>query len=206
MNHLSDSQTMDVAEQLFQLKFTAKQFARMSKKSTKEEKAQRKKLKKAIESGNTEGARIYAQNAIREKNQSLNFLRMGSRIDAVASRLQTAIQMKRVTKTMAGVTRGMDKTLESMNLEEISAVMDKFEQQFEDMDVASSFVENAMGDSTQLSTPVDQVDSLIQEVADEHGLAVSEQLGTPSIAAPSNANAEEEDELSARLAALRAGA
>ena len=38
----------------------------------------------AIEKGNAEGARIYAQNAIREKNSGLNYLRMSARIDAVA--------------------------------------------------------------------------------------------------------------------------
>lgn len=41
-----------------------------------------------------EGARIYAQNAIREKNSSLNFLRLGSRVDAVAARLESAIRMQ----------------------------------------------------------------------------------------------------------------
>lgn len=41
-----------------------------------------------------EGARIYAQNVIREKNQALNFLRLGSRVDAVAARLETAIRMQ----------------------------------------------------------------------------------------------------------------
>jgi charged multivesicular body protein 1 len=41
-----------------------------------------------------EGARIYGQNVIREKNQSLNFLRLGSRVDAVAARLETAIRMQ----------------------------------------------------------------------------------------------------------------
>lgn len=35
--------------------------------------------------------KCLAQNVIREKNQALNFLRLGSRIDAVASRLETAI-------------------------------------------------------------------------------------------------------------------
>ena len=43
-----------------------------------------------------EGAKIYAENAIRQKNQALNFLRMGSRIDGVAQRVQTAVAMKQV--------------------------------------------------------------------------------------------------------------
>jgi charged multivesicular body protein 1 len=66
--------------------------ARSAKKCEKNQGINKEKLKKAIEQGNMEGAKIYAQNVIREKNQALNFLRLGSRIDAVASRLETAIR------------------------------------------------------------------------------------------------------------------
>ena len=51
----------------------------------------------ALQKGNTEGARIHAENAIRQKNQALNFMRMSSRVDAVASRVQTAVQMRNVS-------------------------------------------------------------------------------------------------------------
>lgn len=52
---------------------------------------------KALEKKNVEGARIYAENAIRKKNESLNYLRMASRVDAVSSRVQTGIMMKGVS-------------------------------------------------------------------------------------------------------------
>jgi hypothetical protein len=78
------------------LKFTVKEFERNSKKCDKEEKLERTKLKKAIQKGNMEVARIHGENAIRQKNQSLNFLRMAARIDAVASRVQTAVTTKKV--------------------------------------------------------------------------------------------------------------
>jgi charged multivesicular body protein 1 len=42
------------------------------------------KTKKAIQKGNTEVARIHAENAIRQKSQALNYLRMSARVDAVA--------------------------------------------------------------------------------------------------------------------------
>ncbi len=67
-----------------------------------------------------EGARIYAQNAIRKKNESLNYLRMASRLDAVSSKVQTAVTMKQVTKSMSGVVSQMDKAMASMNLEQVS--------------------------------------------------------------------------------------
>jgi len=49
-------------------------------------------------------------------------------------------------------------------------VMEKFEKQFEDLDVQIETMEGAMQNTTTLTTPQDQVDSLIKQVADEHGL------------------------------------
>lgn len=83
---------------LFNLKFAAKDLERNSKKCEKEEKQEKLKCKKAIQKGDSESARIHAENAIRQKNQALNFLRMSARVDAVASRVQTAITTKRVTQ------------------------------------------------------------------------------------------------------------
>lgn len=50
--------------------------------------------------GNVEGARIHAENAIRQKNQGLNFLRMSARVDGVASRVQTAVTTKNVSPVL----------------------------------------------------------------------------------------------------------
>jgi charged multivesicular body protein 1 len=194
---------MSLENQMFQLKFTSKQFQRMATKCEKNEKAQKLKLKQAIEKGNMEGAKIHAQNAIREKNQGLNYLRLASRIDAVASRVEAAVRMKTVTKTMAGVVKGMEKALESMDIQQITKVMDQFEKQFEDLDVQTEYIEGAMQQSTAATTPVDQVDALIQQVAEEHGLEIQEKLGPTPTSNLSTAHAEQ-DELSERLAKLKA--
>jgi charged multivesicular body protein 1 len=114
--------------QLFNLKFTSKQLAKQSKKSQKDETLEKNKLKKALQIGNTEGARIYAANAIRKKTESLNFLRkylylvnigLASRIDGVSARVQTAVTMHKVTSSMGMVVKGMDKAMQSMNLEQV---------------------------------------------------------------------------------------
>ena len=54
--------TAQMEKHLFNLKFAAKQLNRDSKKCEKEEKAERAKLKKAMEKGNMEVARIHAEN------------------------------------------------------------------------------------------------------------------------------------------------
>eukprot|EP01061_Rhynchopus_euleeides_P005111 TRINITY_DN14350_c0_g1_i1.p1 TRINITY_DN14350_c0_g1~~TRINITY_DN14350_c0_g1_i1.p1 ORF type:complete len:201 (+),score=125.59 TRINITY_DN14350_c0_g1_i1:159-761(+) len=183
------------------LKFASKQFARDSKKCEKEEKAEKSKAKKAIEKGNTEGARIYAQNAIRKKNEALNFLRLSSRLDAVQSRVDNAIKMRNVTKTMGGVVKGMDKALASMKYDEIARVMDKFEQQFEDLDVIVDYTESAMGQSSALTTPATEVDNLLSEIADEHNLDFDAQL--PGMEGKKVDPLQEASDLSARLAKLK---
>mmetsp|Transcript_15231 Transcript_15231/g.25106 ORF Transcript_15231/g.25106 Transcript_15231/m.25106 type:complete len:205 (+) Transcript_15231:194-808(+) len=186
-------------EQVFQLKFVAKQMIKESQRCEKEEKHEKAKLKTAIEKGNMDGARIYAQNAIRKKNEAMNYLRLSSRVDAVQSRLQSAMKMGVVNKNMSGVTKTLASSMEAMDLEKISKTMDTFEKQFEDLDVQSQYVENAISNSTTLSTPEDDVSSLISQVADEHGLKLSEQMQ----GAPSSAIAEDK-ELSERLQKLRA--
>ena len=44
-------------------------------KSEKDSKKEEAKIKKAIQQGNTDGARIYAENSIRKKTEALNFHR-----------------------------------------------------------------------------------------------------------------------------------
>lgn len=177
---------MGLQDQLFNLKLTTKQLARLSQKCTKDEKAEKTKIKKALEKDNHDGARIHAQNAIRNKNNAQNYLRLSSRVDAVSSRLESAIKMQQVTKSMGQVVKGMDRVLGSMNVEAISKVMDQFERSFEDMDVRSEYVEQTMNSSTTAAMPEEEVDTLMQMVADEHGLKMSDNFraaGQQSVAA-----------------------
>lgn len=87
-------------------------------------------------------------------------------------------------------------------------VMDKFETQFEDLDVQTGYMEGAMAGTTTLNTPQDEVDSLMHQVADEHGLELNDTLNElePSSVLNEPTKAKEKDEdrlLTERLKALR---
>uniref|UniRef100_A0A3Q3WWZ8 Uncharacterized protein n=1 Tax=Mola mola TaxID=94237 RepID=A0A3Q3WWZ8_MOLML len=166
------------------------------------------KIKKALQQKNVDCARVYAENAIRKKNEGLNWLRMASRLDAVSSKVQTAVTMKAVSKNMGQVTKTLDKALKSMDLQKVSAVMDKFESQVQSLDVHTSVMEDSMGSAMTLTTPQAQVDNLIQQIAEESGLEVMDKLselpaGATSVGAESSQSQDKEDHLSRRLAALR---
>lgn len=68
-------------------------------------------------------------------------------------------------------------------------------------------MEDAMGSATTSSTPINQVDDLIKQVAEESGLEVSAQLAsvpTATIGETASVSvANSDDPLSRRLAALR---
>ena len=83
--------------------------------------------------------------------------------------------------------------------------MDRFETQFEDLDVATGYYENATSSATAVGTPQDDVDRLIGQVADEAGVELQQEMGAPEKATPSAKVTEEEREesLGERLRALR---
>jgi charged multivesicular body protein 1 len=115
--------------------------------------------------------------------------------------------MNQVTGSMKGVVKGMDKSLKAMNVEQLSVLMDKFEQQFEDLDVKTEYMEGTMNATTATSTPAEQVDELISRVADENNLelgsAFSEAGPVGKKVAPVQKPAAAQDDLEARLASLR---
>mmetsp|Transcript_10669 Transcript_10669/g.49010 ORF Transcript_10669/g.49010 Transcript_10669/m.49010 type:complete len:211 (-) Transcript_10669:852-1484(-) len=205
-NNWFKSREDKLLDQIFNLKFTAKQLARTAAKCEKEEKQLKAKVKTAIQKGNIEGAKIHATDSIRKKNENLNMLRLASRLDGVVSRLETQHKMNMVNKNMSTIVKSLEASLKDNNLEKVSENMDTFERQFENLDVQTEFVEQAMGNTTAATTPPEDVARLMQEVADENGLEFASSMPEANQEAlPEAPVAQKEgDELSNRLAALRA--
>lgn len=83
--------------------------------------------------------------------------------------------------------------------------MDKFESQFEDLDVATGYYENATSSATAVATPQDDVDRLIHLVADEAGVELQAEMKTPEkgILTKNVTEEQREEGLGERLRALR---
>lgn len=204
---------MGIEDTLFQLRMSSKQLEKLAQKAQKSQEVERAKVKKAIEQKNIEGAQIYAENAIRKKNEYLNFLRLASRVDAVSARVKSAMAMQSVAKNIGSVTKSLEAAMASMDLEKISKIMDQFEKQFTDLDVKSGVMESSMSSAMTLSTPQAEVDSLIKQVAEENGLEIMNALndapgtsGLQTVGATSTTSGRskaEEESLSKRLASLR---
>lgn len=103
----------------------------------------------------------------------------------------------------------MDVALKSMDLDKIGQVMEKFESQFEDLDVVGEYYEGVAGGVESQQVGVEgqsEVEALMSKVADEAGLEMNQGLqegrvpqAEPAQAAPSTL----EEGLGDRLRALR---
>lgn len=82
--------------------------------------------------------------------------------------------------------------------------MDKFETQFEDLDVATGYYENATSSATATGTPQEDVDRLMNQVADEAGVEMSQEAPSATPASKVGPTDQKEDELGERLRQLRA--
>lgn len=51
------------------------------------------------------------------------------------------------------MVKSMDAVMRSMNLEKMSQMLSKFESQFEDLDVRTAYMDQAMGNTTTTSMP-----------------------------------------------------
>ncbi|GJN39561.1 hypothetical protein PR202_gb28686 [Eleusine coracana subsp. coracana] len=93
--------------------------------------------------------------------------------------------MQVIGRSMGNIVKSLDSSLATGNLQKMSETMDQFERQFVNMEMQAEFMEGAMVGSTSLSTPETEVNSLMQQVADEYGLEISVGLpkapGTPSL-------------------------
>ena len=87
--------------------------------------------------------------------------------------------------------------------------MDKFEAQFSDLDVQTSYMEDTMSSTTAVSMPTDQVDTLLQQVAEENNIELQHEMGDKGLEGkvadltPGEKLREEDSKLAERLRALR---
>lgn len=88
-----------------------------------------------MKKGDMERAKILAENALREHQQSLSLLKLSARMEAVAQRIEQALVMGKVTKSMSKTVDGMEAAFASLDATKISKIMDRFAEQFDEVDL-----------------------------------------------------------------------
>ncbi|CAG9324587.1 unnamed protein product [Blepharisma stoltei] len=169
---------------IFNLRMGSKQLAKESQRSEQQCNIEKQKAAASLRKGMIDNARIYGENSIRFHNESLNYLRLSSKLDAVQSRLRSASRTQELTKQFGHIVPQMNSALKSMNPEVIARTMNQFESVFENFEVVSGTINQSLETATVTSAPRSQVDDLLNQIASEHGIQVQAELGEVPLTQP----------------------
>ncbi|EKG03433.1 hypothetical protein TCSYLVIO_005521 [Trypanosoma cruzi] len=164
-------------------------------------------MKKMAKQDQIDSVRILARDLVRTRKYQQKMYHMRTQIQGVALRIQTMQSTGQMATAMKGVAKAMRGMNNRMNIPEMQRVMREFEKQNEMMgmkeEMMNDVIDDVMDDDGEEE---DETEVEIQKVMDEVGLEFKSKMGiTDSILpAKQQEDAEDDKELEARLAALKA--
>ena len=94
-NEKSKPDLMDVS---IDLKFQAKMLEKQAAKIESQEAANKKKVKQYLDKNDVESAKMFAENAIRQRKEAINTRRFGIKMGALSSKLESAARTQMVSE------------------------------------------------------------------------------------------------------------
>lgn len=175
------SRTSKLENTYLNLKLATGRMRREAKKRESEEKKSLAKVKQYLREGKVDVAKIHAENAIRQRNEAINFLTLASRLDGVQARVKEAMAAQMMTKQMQQVVKGMHTALNSLNVDKVSSIMTSFEEKSMDIEVVTKGISNGIATTVSGMNPETETNELLQQAGEAVGLDYLRTLeeGTP---------------------------
>ena len=161
---------------MFEFKMMAKQMQKESKKSEAQSKALIGKVKKCIEKGDYEQAKLAAADAIRQKNMVKRYRVLSSKVDTVAQRLKTAYQNQKLSEQMQNLTQQLLGAGNMMDIVKMTETMSNFEKLFDDLDINSNMMDQVFDNVNAGTVNENEVNQLIGQIAQQNGMKLSDEF------------------------------
>ena len=171
-------------DNIFEFKMMAKNFAKESKKAETAHKNLLGKVKDLIAKGDYEKAKVVASDAIRKKNDIKRYQVLSSKLDTLTQRLQSAYQTQQLTENMKSLTSKMISAGSVGDMVQINETMSNFEKMFDDLDVNSNMMNEVFDNVNAGTTNDNEVNQLINQVAEANGMKVMDELDVQAGANP----------------------
>ena len=161
---------------MFEFKMMAKQMQKESKKSEAQSKALIGKVKKCIEKGDYEQAKVAAADAIRQKNMVKRYRVLSSKVDTVAQRLKTAYQNQKLSEQMQNLTQQLLGAGNMMDIVKMTETMSNFEKLFDNLDINSNMMDQVFDNVNAGTVNENEVNQLIGQIAQQNGMKLSDEF------------------------------
>ena len=161
---------------MFEFKMMAKQMQKESKKSEAQSKALIGKVKKCIEKGDYEQAKLAAADAIRQKNMVKRYRVLSSKVDTVAQRLKTTYQNQKLSEQMQNLTQQLLGAGNMMDIVKMTETMSNFEKLFDNLDINSNMMDQVFDNVNAGTVNENEVNQLIGQIAQQNGMKLSDEF------------------------------
>ena len=152
-----------------------------------------------------------AKDLVRTRRHITKFYQMKVQLQGVSLKLQTLKSNQAMADAMKGATRAMMAMNAQMNMPQLQQIMRQFEMQSDQLEQKQEMMEDAMDSALDEGDEDEEAEGLVQQVFDEIGIDLSDEMGAVPSGMGGMAQAEPEpaaadtDDLEARLANLRNG-
>merc|ERR1712232_741555 len=113
--------------------------------------------------GNEEGARLYLCLAANKAKESMQMLKMGARMDVMATQIQANASNEELVNKIHGLNPILFQQSKNVNIEKINHVMTNFQHQMDEMNIASQLVSGTMDETMQDDSQDVTVDNMMEQ-------------------------------------------
>lgn len=137
-------------------------------------------IKKAAKAGQMGSCKIQAKDLVRTRRYIGKFYAMRTQLQAVSLRLQTLRSNQQMAEAMKGATRAMSMMSRTMNLPQISKILQDFERESSAMDMKEEMMGDTIDDimDDEGETEEEESDKILKQVLDELGVNMSQQVSS----------------------------
>ena len=182
---------------MFEFKMMAKQMEKESKKSESQSKALIGKVKKCIEKGDYEQAKLAAADDIKQKNMVRRYRVLSSKVQTVAQRLQTAYQNQKLSEQMQNLTQQLLGAGNMMDIVKMTETMSNFEKLFDDLDINSNMMDQVFDNVNAGTVNENEVNQLIGQIAQQNGMKLSDEFDGVQLGEANNVEQQPAEQLGA---------
>ncbi|OLS27395.1 MAG: hypothetical protein HeimC2_12350 [Candidatus Heimdallarchaeota archaeon LC_2] len=167
-------------EHLINLKMVNRRLNKSMKKLENTERQTERKIRQAIQKGDMQAARMYAQDTVRSRKWARGYQSLISKIDGLLFKLERADAVQSIAGEMKGVAKTLINANQSLNLPEIDHLVGDMQRALDGIEETSEIMEDSMDNLFEGDTDELEIDSLLTEYGVEVGLTASAGLPLPS--------------------------
>ena len=128
------------------LRRSCREIERERQRLQQSEAKMKQEMKKLAAKGETESVMIIAKDLVRNRSAMKKFLKLSSQMEGLGLRIETIKAQAGVSQALKGAASAMHQLNRMVNVPQMQAIMAKFMQENEMMDMKSEMVDEAMDD------------------------------------------------------------